>query len=174
MTFLHDNKSESGDGGNFKKPTFQCAAAHIAHLCTNSRHTKDLKSCQNKWASVSDHCASISLLTISYSSRELIASSSPFNWYLDGIGMIRQVRASLLRALHPGTTTSNVILKPNPSATRVGFTSARSLKLCRINLQGRTFSIQPLPNLPIHLLHNPLMIFLLLILWPMTCSTPLP
>jgi len=52
VDFLHENRSEAGDGGNFKKATFQRAAQHVAPHCTNER-AKDIKSCQNKWAGVS-------------------------------------------------------------------------------------------------------------------------
>lgn len=52
VDFLHENRSEAGDGGNFKKPTFQRAAECVALLAVNG-HTKDVKSCQNKWSAVS-------------------------------------------------------------------------------------------------------------------------
>jgi hypothetical protein len=60
VDFLHENKSEAGDGGSFKKATFQHAAQHIASAGAGGR-VKDTKSCQNKWTAVS---ASSSLLLI--------------------------------------------------------------------------------------------------------------
>jgi len=52
VDFLVDNKAEAGDGGNFKKATFQRAMTSIAHLHERGA-PKTVKSCQNKWASVS-------------------------------------------------------------------------------------------------------------------------
>ena len=52
VDFLYKNRSEADDGGNFKKASFQRAIQHIAPHCTNDR-PKDIKSCQNKWATVS-------------------------------------------------------------------------------------------------------------------------
>jgi len=49
INFLLDNKSEAGDGGNFKTATYQWAVTHIAPL-----HEKGIvKACQNKWSAVS-------------------------------------------------------------------------------------------------------------------------
>jgi len=51
VDFLVDNKAEAGDGGNFKKATFQRAANNVAPL-RECGAAKTVKSCQNKWASV--------------------------------------------------------------------------------------------------------------------------
>lgn len=51
VDFLHEHRSEAGDGGNFKKPTFQRLVQHLVAFCNNG-HAKDVKSCQNKWSSV--------------------------------------------------------------------------------------------------------------------------
>jgi len=52
LDFLVDNKAEAGDGGNFNKTTFQRAVTSIAPLLERGA-AKTVKSCQNKWASVS-------------------------------------------------------------------------------------------------------------------------
>jgi len=51
VDFLVDNKSGAGDGGNFKAPTFQRAANHIAtlHECGP---IKTAKIAHNKWTTV--------------------------------------------------------------------------------------------------------------------------
>jgi hypothetical protein len=51
VAFLHDNRAEAGDGGNFKKPTWLRAAQHVAQFSAQGQ-TKDMKSCQNKWTAV--------------------------------------------------------------------------------------------------------------------------
>ena len=51
VDFLVDNKAEAGDGGNFKKATFQRAANKIAPL-RECGAAKTVKSIQNKWATV--------------------------------------------------------------------------------------------------------------------------
>jgi len=51
VAFLHDNRAEAGDGGSFKKSTFQRAAQYIASFRGNGQ-AKDVKSCQNKWTAV--------------------------------------------------------------------------------------------------------------------------
>ena len=58
VAFLHDNRAEAGDGGCFKKSTFQRAAQDIASVRGNGQ-AKDVKSCQNKWTAV--------CLTVSFS-----------------------------------------------------------------------------------------------------------
>lgn len=65
VDFLIDNKAEAGDGGNFKNATFQRAATVIAPLCERGA-AKTVKSCQNKWASVSSsfQCNSCSLVCL--------------------------------------------------------------------------------------------------------------
>ena len=52
VDFLVDNKAEAGDGGNFKKATFQRAVNSIAPLCECGT-VKTVKSIQNKWATAS-------------------------------------------------------------------------------------------------------------------------
>jgi hypothetical protein len=52
LDFLVDNKAEAGNGGNFRKTTFQRASESISHLCQRGA-VKNVKSCQNKWAMVS-------------------------------------------------------------------------------------------------------------------------
>jgi hypothetical protein len=49
VDFLVDNRADAGDGGNFKKATFQKASNHLAPLL-GSGAAKGVKSCQNKWA----------------------------------------------------------------------------------------------------------------------------
>jgi hypothetical protein len=51
VAFLHDNRAEAGDGGSFKKSTFQRAAQYIASFRGNGQ-AKDVKSCQNKWTAL--------------------------------------------------------------------------------------------------------------------------
>jgi hypothetical protein len=50
VDFLVDNKAEAGDGGNFKKATFQRATTSIAPLHERGP-VKTVKGCQNKWSS---------------------------------------------------------------------------------------------------------------------------
>ncbi|TFK26848.1 hypothetical protein FA15DRAFT_553992, partial [Coprinopsis marcescibilis] len=45
---LLEHRSEAGDGGNFKKPTFEAAASSIAHLHLRGA-IKIFKICQNKY-----------------------------------------------------------------------------------------------------------------------------
>ncbi|PPQ79922.1 hypothetical protein CVT25_002996 [Psilocybe cyanescens] len=49
IDFLVDCKTEAGNGGNFKKTTFQQAVTHIAPLLQHGP-AKTVKGCQNKWA----------------------------------------------------------------------------------------------------------------------------
>ena len=51
VEFLVENRSEAGDGGNFKSPTFQQAVAHIAPLLKEGP-VKTVKSARNKWTAV--------------------------------------------------------------------------------------------------------------------------
>jgi hypothetical protein len=51
VDFLVDNKSEAGDGRNFKAPTFQQAANHIATLHEHGP-IKTTKIAHNKWTMV--------------------------------------------------------------------------------------------------------------------------
>ena len=52
VDFLVDNKAEAGDGGNFKKATFQRAANSIAPLCECGT-AKTINNIQNKWTTAS-------------------------------------------------------------------------------------------------------------------------
>jgi hypothetical protein len=52
VDFFVANKAEAGDGGNFKKATFQFALAVITPFHDHGA-AKTVKSCQNKWAMVS-------------------------------------------------------------------------------------------------------------------------
>ncbi|KAJ8517336.1 hypothetical protein ONZ45_g5438 [Pleurotus djamor] len=47
--FLYEHKSEAGDGGNFKKPTFVAASALLTPLITIGG-PKPWKSCSSKWS----------------------------------------------------------------------------------------------------------------------------
>ncbi|KAN0141121.1 hypothetical protein V8E53_000877 [Lactarius tabidus] len=50
VSFLHEHRAASGDGGNFKMTTFQSAAAVLEAERTTGG-LKTAKACQNKWAS---------------------------------------------------------------------------------------------------------------------------
>jgi hypothetical protein len=52
VDFLYENRSEAGDGGNFKKTTLQRAATELANRLPNTSNPKDVKSVQNKWSAV--------------------------------------------------------------------------------------------------------------------------
>lgn len=52
IDFLVDNRAEAGDGGNFKTPTYQRAVAHISQLHERGA-VKTVKTCRNKWTTVS-------------------------------------------------------------------------------------------------------------------------
>jgi len=52
INFLLDNKSEAGDGGNFKTATYQWAVTHITPLHEKGI-AKTVKACRNKWSAVS-------------------------------------------------------------------------------------------------------------------------
>jgi hypothetical protein len=52
IQYLVDNFSEAGDGGNFKMPTFEAAAMHIAPLHQRGA-AKTGKMCQTKYTAVS-------------------------------------------------------------------------------------------------------------------------
>lgn len=166
VVFLHENKSEAGDGGNFKKPTLQRASQHIAPLCTNG-HVKDFKSCQNKWAAVSTSVISSKLganhdAYSSARSSRLSLRSSPF---LVGIGTMRLVLLSPPKQHLPGTTMSKNTLKPNHSEIKAGPTSAKSRRSCLPLLLVPTSFTPPLLHrhhlwllLPVHPLNlTPLM-----------------
>ncbi|KIN94545.1 hypothetical protein M404DRAFT_167969, partial [Pisolithus tinctorius Marx 270] len=48
VRFLHDNRHEAGDNGNFKMATYQAAALHIANYCTDGP-PKNYQAVRNKW-----------------------------------------------------------------------------------------------------------------------------
>ena len=51
IDYLHDHWAEAGDGGNFKVPTFNAAAEHLAPLLTQGGK-KIGTMCKTKWVSV--------------------------------------------------------------------------------------------------------------------------
>ncbi|TFK23132.1 hypothetical protein FA15DRAFT_571423, partial [Coprinopsis marcescibilis] len=51
LKFLVEHQAEAGDGGNFKKATFENSAASIAHLHQRGA-VKTYKTCQNKWSAM--------------------------------------------------------------------------------------------------------------------------
>ena len=51
VNFLHEHRSASGDGGNFKMASFQAAAA-ILEAARTTGGPKTAKTCQNKWIAV--------------------------------------------------------------------------------------------------------------------------
>jgi hypothetical protein len=51
VEYLHEHRAASGDGANFKIPTFQAAAA-VVEASRTIGGPKTAKACQNKWAAV--------------------------------------------------------------------------------------------------------------------------
>ena len=55
IQYLHEHRSEGGDGGSFKSPTLNAVAWHLTalHTLDASGDTKTAKQVKNKWDSVS-------------------------------------------------------------------------------------------------------------------------
>jgi hypothetical protein len=131
VDFLHENWSEAGDGGNFKKASFQRAIQHIAHHCTNDR-PKDIKSCQNKWATVSTQSLIYSVST-DYHGFSSIKSTAPLllsRQSVDGTGMIKPVPLSCLKLHCLGMTMSRNIPRPSCLGIKAGSICTNSPTLC--------------------------------------------
>lgn len=52
VDFLFENRASAGDGGNFKESAFQEISAILTPLVSKGG-PKTVRSCQNKWATVS-------------------------------------------------------------------------------------------------------------------------
>jgi hypothetical protein len=93
IQYLWEHRSEGGDGGGFKPPTFKAAAEHIAPYHT-SGPVKTTKSVQTKWIGVS-HSSSLygSLLTSLHSLNQpfklSLHTETP---HLEPTGTTRRVR----------------------------------------------------------------------------------
>lgn len=158
VDFLHENRSEAGDGGNFKKTTFQRAAEHLGPLAVNG-HTKDVKGCQNKWAAVSLPTDLYCFCTVTDNGCPSSEKSSRLSWLfdpsLDGIGMMRLVQVSLPTQRLHGMTMSRSIPTQSRSATVAGRTSTNSSTSCHQLLLEPMFTILPLLNhLHLHQHHH--------------------
>ncbi|KIO04856.1 hypothetical protein M404DRAFT_112299, partial [Pisolithus tinctorius Marx 270] len=56
VRFLHDNRHEAGDNGNFKMATYQATALHIANYRTDGP-PKNYQAVRNKWTGyISQRC----------------------------------------------------------------------------------------------------------------------
>jgi hypothetical protein len=148
VDFLVENKAEAGDGGNFKNVTFQRAVLSLAPLHERGA-PKTVKSCQNKYATVSffNLILVIGLLNEGSSSARSTASFVLSNWFRDGFGMTRRVPVSLSTQLPPGRTMSRSTQRPSHFGTKAGRISARLWLSCP--------RLPPVPMCFIHLHPRP-------------------
>ena len=103
LTYLHEHRSEAGDGG-FKPSVFNGAASHIAPLLAKDGVVKDPTRCKTKWNSVHDFITnedlthSLQMKTI-YTAIETYRNTSGVHWdHINGANIQGEAAESVWNA----------------------------------------------------------------------------